>query len=286
MEEIREQFAEVESNIEKDMKETAEIENEIKETLGELLKISESSLATTGEGDEDIMKINFAGRNVDIKRSELTMKLVGWNLFSCLFKKTWDGFHVKDKNGRIYVDLKEEWLRPFIDFMKYTEKDNLDSCINGANSYLIQVMRNFKMKDSFKLYSDESTIIVKGLENSQIGSQLMMKEDFRKQLIADYSLIEDKPLQLDFHLLYSGKKSEPPKNQPVIASDIRYKSILFVVTMKDGKIGWKLDSSAQKPGHNQRKNTRISDFFPLQLHINTYCAWTWPLLISGFRFMK
>jgi hypothetical protein len=123
------------------------------------------------------------------------------------------------------------------------------------------------MKDSFKLYSDESTIIIKGLENSKMGNHLMAKEDFRKQLIADYSLIEDKPLQLDFHLLFSGKKSEPSKNQPVIASDIRYKSILFVVTMKDGKTGWELIHFAQKPGQNLRKNTLISDFFPLQLHI-------------------
>jgi hypothetical protein len=144
MEEIREQFAEVEADIEKDKKETAEIENEIKETLRELLKISESSSAITGEGHEDILKINFAGRNVDIKRSELRMKLVGWNLFSCLFKKRWDGYHVRDKNGRIYVDLKEDWLRPLIDFMKYEENNNSDSCINGANRYLMTVMRNSK----------------------------------------------------------------------------------------------------------------------------------------------
>jgi hypothetical protein len=66
------------------------------------------------EGNDDILKINFGGRNMDIKRSTLTKNNIGWNLFSCLFEKRWDGFHVRDREGRIYVDLKGKWLKPVI----------------------------------------------------------------------------------------------------------------------------------------------------------------------------
>jgi hypothetical protein len=66
------------------------------------------------EGNDDILKINFAGENMDITRSVLTRSDFGWNLFSCLFEKRWDGFHVRDREGRIYVDLKGKWLKPLI----------------------------------------------------------------------------------------------------------------------------------------------------------------------------
>jgi hypothetical protein len=66
------------------------------------------------EGNDDILKINFAGEIVDIKRSVLTKSKFGWNLFSCLFEKRWDGFHVRDREGRIFVDLKGKWLKPLI----------------------------------------------------------------------------------------------------------------------------------------------------------------------------
>jgi hypothetical protein len=45
---------------------------------------------TVGEGeiyDDDVLKINFGGKNLDIKRSVLTKPKFGWNLFSCLFHK-------------------------------------------------------------------------------------------------------------------------------------------------------------------------------------------------------
>jgi hypothetical protein len=38
------------------------------------------------EGDEDILKLNFGGKYVDIQRSVLTKPLVGQNNFSALFQ--------------------------------------------------------------------------------------------------------------------------------------------------------------------------------------------------------
>jgi hypothetical protein len=37
-------------------------------------------------GDEDLLKLNFGGKDVDIKRSVLTSPKFGWNLFSRLFE--------------------------------------------------------------------------------------------------------------------------------------------------------------------------------------------------------
>jgi hypothetical protein len=83
--------------------------------------------------DDDLLELNFGGRNVDIKRSVLTKPKFGWNLFSRLFEKRWDAFHVRDKNGRIDVDLKEEWIRPLIDYMKYNA--NAEDTISPSNFY-------------------------------------------------------------------------------------------------------------------------------------------------------
>jgi hypothetical protein len=80
----------------------------------------ETANLTDTDGVDDLLKLNLGGNKLDIKRSVLTKPNFGWNLFSCLFHKRWDAFHVRDKTGRIYVDLKEEWLRPLINSMIYS----------------------------------------------------------------------------------------------------------------------------------------------------------------------
>jgi hypothetical protein len=72
------------------------------------------------EEDNDLLDINFAGKIIrGIKRSVLTKPPFDWNYFSCLFRKSWDQFHPRDKEGRIYIDIEEEWLRPLLDYMIY-----------------------------------------------------------------------------------------------------------------------------------------------------------------------
>jgi hypothetical protein len=74
------------------------------------------------KGDHDFLEINFAGKHVDIKRSFSSKPMFGRNFFSSLFQKKWDDYHVRDKTGRIYVDFKEEWLKPLLDSWKKTTK--------------------------------------------------------------------------------------------------------------------------------------------------------------------
>jgi hypothetical protein len=66
------------------------------------------------EGDNDILHLSFRGESVDIQRSKITKSQLGWNLFSCLFKKHWDGFHVRDKEGRIYIDVEYDGFKSLL----------------------------------------------------------------------------------------------------------------------------------------------------------------------------
>jgi hypothetical protein len=88
-------------------------------TIFEISGVSENALdGFDMEGDQDILKISFRGEKVDIQRSIVTRSALEWNLFSCLFKKQWDTFHVRDKEGRIYVDFKYDGIRSLIQSMK------------------------------------------------------------------------------------------------------------------------------------------------------------------------
>jgi hypothetical protein len=128
------QFLVVENDLNIREIEIAELRLDIKKDLLEIFKIGNGTESLQDEfdmeGDDDILKMNFGGRNIDIKRSVLTKPKFGWNLFSCLFQKRWDGFHVRDRKGRMYVDMKEEWIRPLIDYMKYDGSS--DSCLSSC----------------------------------------------------------------------------------------------------------------------------------------------------------
>jgi hypothetical protein len=94
----------------------------LKERCREIFQISQSPQCEEAgfdmEGDGDILRLNFRGEHVDIQRSKITKSNLGWNLFSCLFKKHWDGFHVRDREGRIYIDLKYDGFKSLINSRK------------------------------------------------------------------------------------------------------------------------------------------------------------------------
>jgi hypothetical protein len=69
------------------------------------------------EGKDDILHLNIGGKYADVKRSSLT---VGFSLFSLLFNKRWEGLLMRDKNNRIYLDMDDEWLMPFLDYYSYS----------------------------------------------------------------------------------------------------------------------------------------------------------------------
>jgi predicted DNA-binding ArsR family transcriptional regulator len=67
------------------------LENTISSQTWEILRIFELAgisncyaEAFDWEGDDEMLKINFGGKNLEIKRSCLTKPVIGWNLFSCL----------------------------------------------------------------------------------------------------------------------------------------------------------------------------------------------------------
>jgi hypothetical protein len=103
------------------------------------------------EGDNDLLNINFAGKIVrGIRRSVLTKPQFGCNYFSCLFQKRWDCFHPRDKDGRIYVDIEEEWLRPLLDNMIYYQTPSRSLQIDEAiDRYFFGIFSYFKLSEVF-----------------------------------------------------------------------------------------------------------------------------------------
>jgi hypothetical protein len=219
------------------------------------------------EGDEDLLKMNFGGRNVDIKRSVLTKPQFGWNLFSCLFQKRWDGYHVRDKKGRIYVDMKEEWMRPLLDYMKYGPSCG-GSCLNASNRSLVHIMRFFAMDTIFRLRtSDHSDTVMDGMRDVSKISGLRDVRDGEYDFMTDiYDVCHDRDeaLRFDFKLLYSRnsreKKIAPfPKNV-----DFRFKSFLILI---ESLAHWEyayVYSVPQTIEEDEMRESSFCDFFPLQ----------------------
>jgi hypothetical protein len=79
------QFLVVENDLNIREIEIAELRLDIKKDLLEIFKIGNGTESLQDEfdmeGDDDILKMNFGGRNIDIKRSVLTKPKFGWNLF-------------------------------------------------------------------------------------------------------------------------------------------------------------------------------------------------------------
>ena len=110
------------------------------------------------DGDEDILDINFAGEVIQVKRSVLTKPYFGWNFFSCLFEKRWDSYHVRDKEGRMYVDLKYEWLKPFLEKLI-----NPDGGLTFPNShYTTRSMDLLELNSIFELKTTETELQISG----------------------------------------------------------------------------------------------------------------------------
>jgi hypothetical protein len=154
------------------------IENEISSQNREMLRIFELAGISDcyaeefdWEGDDDMLKINFGGKNVEIQRSCLTKPAIGWNLFSCLFEKKWDRYHARDKTGRIYVDLKEEWMRPLIDYLKYNRIAN--NPINSVDVFLRKTIQAFSLDKKLVLTEFVPSVPWIGLESSKIFSRVL-----------------------------------------------------------------------------------------------------------------
>jgi hypothetical protein len=124
------------------------------ETFYQIFEICGVDTKTNGfdsEGDNDLLNINFAGKIVRrIRRSVLTKPQFGCNYFSCLFQKRWDCFHPRDKDGSIYVDIEEEWLRPLLDYMIYYQTPLRSLKIDEAiDRYFFGIFSYFKLSDVF-----------------------------------------------------------------------------------------------------------------------------------------
>jgi hypothetical protein len=180
------------------------------------------------EGDGDILEINFGGKNVEIQRSCLTKPVIGWNLFSCLFEKRWDRFHVRDRTGRIYIDWKEEWMRPLIEYMKYNKSSN--NPIKSVDVFLRDIMETLSFDEKFLLHDLIPSVSWVGLELSQLFGEVRHSEDAcrcRRNSIFIFPCIPTY-----FEEIYSSPKPLPKATS--LQTDIRFKPIFCLYKTADG----------------------------------------------------
>jgi hypothetical protein len=257
---------------------------ELKEKLTPILAISECTEYQNEEfdwfGDDDLLKLNFGGRNVDIKRSVLTKPKFGWNLFSRLFDKRWDAFHVRDKNGRIYVDLKEEWMRPLIDSMKYNETG--EAPISPCNLYLRRSVSLFNESSEFTFPTLKFSIngqVVSG-DGAAIFPSLLLAFNLRNSYWDIYSYL--KPQEAQFHLVYSSyfRTASPPKPM-----DMRFKTLAYIISTSDQPaftyILFLRDGESSINGYDYKTGSERTFLPPEQKNISHNLLSVFPIPFTG-----
>jgi hypothetical protein len=265
MSQFREQFFEAE-------KELMTLERENLQQVARMKRMMQSIFEICGgteyksddfdlEGDNDILEINFAGEKVRIKRITLTKPTFGQNLFSSIFQKKWDQFHVRDRTGRIYVDFKWEWLKPLVDFMELNLEET--SFLPESNYFLVQILRYFKMDKIFKLRSSKDSLPLMGLDNSRISSGSSLRDYIRATC-----LFREECLRVDFKSIYSHGFDPQQNRHPGDNYDIRFKSLLCVID--DDGLKAAVFSNQQSPiasdlssSASTKKKNVFADLFPI-----------------------
>jgi hypothetical protein len=232
----REQFLEAETELKSLEEENVQLKGRLRDMTQSIVEVCGHDCKDDDfdwEGDNDILEINFAGNRITIKRSIFTKPKFGQNFFSSLFQKKWDEFHVRDKSGRIYLDFKEEWVRPLLDYMKGNADDSETtpaSYFSGSNYYLVRIMREFKMNKIFKLYPIKSSLPLVGLNNQKVLSKRSLMDHIRSTCLSQSTC-----LQVDLNKIYfqcsrieSGTDYGPKPDY-----DIRFKSLLCVIESND-----------------------------------------------------
>jgi hypothetical protein len=89
---------------------------------------------------------------------------------------------VRDNNGRIYVDLKEEWMRPLIDYLKYNEAG--EDPISPCSLYLCRSIQLFNENGEFSF--PDPTFSIHGYSVSSRGTKILPSMIFNCKLQNSY----------------------------------------------------------------------------------------------------
>jgi hypothetical protein len=234
------------------------------------------------DGDDDILKFNFGGENVELQRSCLTKPVIGWNLFSCLFEKKWDRYHVRDRTGRIYIDLKEEWMRPLIDYMKHNK--SVSSPIKSVDIFLRRTLELFCLTDKLRFKELVAIVPWVGLESSPLFNQMT---EYKNLFCRSLSMNFYPSIPTSFKLIYSKSSTSPSLPLPFDV-DIRFKPIFCLWKAANRKLFVIFLTWAERPSRRsadsygfeasssrifrivkcEKEITTLSDLFPIQFECN------------------
>jgi hypothetical protein len=117
---------------------------------------------------------------------------------------------VRDRKGRIYIDLKEEWMRPLLDYLKY------NAHIGESILSSIYLNRTLKGIDA---------------ENFHFPP-ISLEEGYRSLIVSNCAATEGLLKALDFesctlNLLYYSDLHKVAQDPPIV--DLRYKALLILM---------------------------------------------------------
>jgi hypothetical protein len=174
------------------------------------------------EGDNDILNLSFRGERVDIRRSNFTKSKLPWNFFSCLFTKKWDTFHIRDKEGRIYLDWNYDGFRPLINYVMI----NCDTAKSFSGHLVYESVRCLEMNSLLANSQDLTGLHVSKiiLEDSHISRlRLIMSSCLLGVQSFHFSLLDS----FDFRNPIDGTRAISP-------NDLRYKCVCILIQPIEG----------------------------------------------------
>jgi hypothetical protein len=213
------------------------------------------------KGKKDILKLNFRGTKCDIERQILTKWHYGWNLFACLFTKKWDQYHVRDQEGRIYIDIKYESVYPLIANLK-----NNPRTINFVSNQLVnRTLKLFKMENVFDLQpATESRFELTGLQHSSLLRGASYQQNYTKLKEMVFQTFKESQ-NCNLELVESFDFCSSSEIKKAIKSyDIRFKTLLILAKVRNGPLLAIVNDSYQIPAYRYTNNEGIL-VFPLPM---------------------
>jgi hypothetical protein len=239
-------------------KELRENEKKIFEISGVIVSDEETF---DWKGKKDILKLNFRGTKCDIERQILTKWHYGWNLFACLFTKKWDHYHVRDQEGRIYIDIKYEAVHPLIANLKNNPR-NINFVSNQLVNRTLQLFNMDKVFDlqpaterRFEVTGWHHSSLLRGdtFQQNYVKLKEMLFQTFKESQHCHLELIES----FDFCSSSDLKKS-------IKSYDIQFKTLAILAKVRNGPLLVIVNDSYQIPTYRYTDNEGIL-VFPLPM---------------------
>jgi hypothetical protein len=191
-------------------------------------------------------------------------------------------FYVRHKNGRIYVDLKEKWMRPLIDYMKYNETG--EDPISPCNLYLRRSVSLFNESSEFTFPTMNFSIngrVVSG-DGAKTFPSLLLACNLRNSYWDIYSYLKLQEAQ--FHLVYASDFRETASSPKPM--DMRFKTLAYIISTSNqpalNYIIFLCDGEHSIHGYDYKTGSEITFLASEQKNISHNILSVFPIPCTGY----